>query len=105
MRRKKKAERVLGQFGETLTTQYGKAERIVLDTGRQKGKYRIVADLKRKLCPECRAVHYSSLPEKTCLGCTQILREEKANASIKATASLDGEAKHRLNAKKIFAGP
>jgi len=34
---------------------------------------RIVANLKRKLCPECKAVHYSALPEKTCLGCTEIL--------------------------------
>lgn len=76
MRRKRKTDPVLGQFSETIATHYGKADRIVLDTGRQKGKYRIVADLKRKLCPKCKAVHYSSLPEDTCLGCTQILKEE-----------------------------
>lgn len=78
MRRKKKTDPVLEQFSETIATQYGKADRIVLDTGRQKGKYRIVADLKRKLCPECKAVHYSSLPKDTCLGCTCIRDEEKS---------------------------
>ena len=75
--KQKKSDAVLEQFAETLVTRYGKAKKIILDTGPQKGKYRVVAKLKRKVCPECKLVHYSSLPESTCLDCTVVLQEER----------------------------
>lgn len=77
MRRKTKEDSPLSGLVETLATKYGKVDEILLDTGPKKGKYRVVANLKRKVCPECKAVHYCSLEPDTCLGCTVILKEEK----------------------------
>ena len=40
MRTKKKNDSVLTQFSETITARYGKAEEILLDTGRVHYSYR-----------------------------------------------------------------
>ena len=53
--------------------------RFVMDTGpREKGKYRVIADLHRKKCPRCKNTHFSVAKfGPYCIDCTFIVSEEK----------------------------
>lgn len=76
MRQERKDDAILAGFSETLFD--GKAKRIVLDTGPpQNGKYRVVADLKKRKCPRCGDVHYSSWLHDYCIECHVIVHWEK----------------------------
>lgn len=80
MPRKRKADSVLRQFAATLgnlATERPKPSRILVDTGPSKPGYRVAADLKRKTCPRCKCIHYSSWHHEFCIECYAYTVEER----------------------------
>ena len=52
-------------------------ERVLIDTGPAEGGYRIHANLKKRRCPRCKCVHYSSWAHDFCIACYACDIEER----------------------------